>query len=140
MVNGDTLKPGMESPPPSPSKAVDQIEKLLNTQETWDDSSEDEDKETVKETQDQEYVVLSKSASREDLGDEGGSLYQRLSRTFSDDVDYTHQESLLEEDDLFPLWKYLNKLIRSLKLGYKVLWYCKKVTNTYITMIKNLVR
>lgn len=99
MVNGDTLKPGMESPPPSPSKAVDQIEKLLNTQETWDDSSEDEDKETVKETQDQEYVVLSKSASREDLGDEGGSLYQRLSRTFSDDVDYTHQESLLEEDE-----------------------------------------
>lgn len=98
----DDAEHEVESPPPSPSRAVDQIERLLKTTETWNESSEDEEIEggTERKKREQEnYVLLSKSTSREDLRDEGGSLYQRLSRTFSGEMDVARQESLPEQEE-----------------------------------------
>lgn len=104
VINEDTPDNDYESPPPSPSRSVNQIEKLLtNTRQTWETESSgeediDEGMEPNKPDLD-EYVVLSKSASREDIGSEEGSVYKRLSRTFSDEIEFTRQESVPEEDE-----------------------------------------
>lgn len=94
--------PEYDSPPPSPSRAVDQIEKLLtNTRQTWEtESSAEEDTEDVAEPRKadlDDFVVLSKSTLRENVGSEDGSVYKRLSRTFSDEMEFSRQESLNEE-------------------------------------------
>ena len=109
-VNGDvvmkesTPEHEYESPPPSPSRAVDQIEKLLtNTRQTWETESsgeDDIDEGTEPRKPDvNEYVVRSKSTSREDIGSEEGSVYKRLSRTFSEEMEYSRQESVREEEE-----------------------------------------
>jgi hypothetical protein len=100
----NALEHEYESPPPSPSRAVDQIEKLLtNTRQTWETESSgeeeiDEGTEPRKPDVD-EYVVLSKSTSREDIGSEEGSVYKRLSRTFSEEMEFTRQEMVREEEE-----------------------------------------
>ena len=104
-VKEDTPEHEFESPPPSPSRAVDQIEKLLTgTRQTWETESsgeEDLDEETEHRKPDvEEYVVLSKSTSREDIGSEEGSVYKRLSRTFSDEMEYSRQQSVPEDEEL----------------------------------------
>lgn len=104
LINEDIPDHEYESPPPSPSRSVDQIEKLLtNTRQTWETESsgeEDIDEGTEPNKPDlDEYVVLSKSASREDIGSEEGSVYKRLSRTFSEEIEFTRQESVPEEDE-----------------------------------------
>lgn len=100
----DTPEHEYESPPPSPSRAVDQIEKLLtNTRQTWEtESSGEDDTEEGSEPRKpdvDEYVVLSKSTSREDIGSEEGSVYKRLSRTFSEEMEYPRQECVPEEEE-----------------------------------------
>ena len=104
VMNEDIPDHEYESPPPSPSRSVDQIEKLLtNTRQTWETESSGEENITEGTEPNKpdldEYVVLSKSASREDIGSEEGSVYKRLSRTFSDEMEFTRQESVPEEDE-----------------------------------------
>ena len=101
VMKEDTLEQDYESPPPSPSRAVDQIEKLLtNTRQTWETESSGED--DIDEGTEQrkpdldEYVVLSKSTSREDIGSEKGSVYTRLTHTFNEEMESQRQERVPE--------------------------------------------